>query len=65
MKRHIKINSGFAEVYYCKDFIALRDNNEQIVNEYIKSISTLKLENERLLYDYNKMKKEYETQKNS
>ena len=47
------------------ELLALRDNNEQIVNEYIKSISTLKLENERLLYDYNKMKKEYETQKNS
>ena len=28
MKRHIKINSGFIDVYYCKDFISLRDSNE-------------------------------------
>ena len=47
------------------ELLALRDNNEQIVNEYIKNISKLKLENEKILYDYNKMKNEYETQKNS
>ena len=46
------------------ELLALRDNNEKIVNEYIKNISTLKLENEKIAFEYNKMKKEYETQKN-
>lgn len=28
MKKRIKIDSGYIDVYYCKDFIALRKNNE-------------------------------------
>ena len=28
MKKRIKIDSGYIDVYYCKDFIAIRGNDE-------------------------------------
>lgn len=44
---------------------AIRDDNEKIVREYIRNISALKLENDQLSYEYNKIKNELTSQSNS
>lgn len=42
----------------------IKDNNEKIVTEYINKISILKVENEKLNYEYNKVKNELKSQSN-
>ena len=42
----------------------IKDNNEKIVTEYINKISLLKVENEKLNYEYNKVKNELKSQSN-
>lgn len=42
----------------------IKDNNEKIVSEYINKISILKVENEKLNYEYNKVKNELKSQSN-
>ena len=42
----------------------IKDNNEKIVTEYINKISILKVENEKLNYEYNKVKNELKSKSN-
>ena len=42
----------------------IKDNNEKIVTEYMNKISILKVENEKLNYEYNKVKNELKSQSN-
>ena len=42
----------------------IKDNNEKIVSEYINKISILKVENEKLNYEYNTVKNELKSQSN-